>query len=294
MPDLRLLVFGGCNIRAPLRRALQRRRPDSKVNWDDARTDFKIAGPPFFTYTFGEMLQAIACYRGDRRIPSELHALCNKSPRGSPTPANSPIEASDIALAEPNTSNEIVFDGYHLNRSPVWNLLTPLRRLGPSARRLCSQWYDKGVVGMDEEARRAAAEALVALIPEHVPDRELTSAIIGGARGGRRDPRRGMDCLAKALDTPLGIVTFTWAYMADGRPVSWPAEFHGQILGAALELGLPVFEPHRLVRQTGVAVALGADLRHYREAFMPVIAKPLIEFAHSVASDGRRAAAARS
>ncbi|MGI8839818.1 MAG: hypothetical protein ACR2F8_03390 [Caulobacteraceae bacterium] len=189
-----------------------------------------------------------------------------------------------MALAEPNTSHEIEFEGYHINRAPVWNLLAPFRRLGPAARQLSSQWYDKGIVAMNDDARRAAAEGLVPLIADDAPDRELTAAILRGARGGRCDVCDGMGRLAKALETPLGIVTFTWAYMADGRPISWPAEFHGQVLGAARELGLPVFEPHRLVEDAGVAFALKADLRHYTEPFMSIFAGPLIQFAVSVAA----------
>ena len=115
---------------------------------------FKIAGPTFYTYTFGEMLQAIACYRGERRMPNELHHLCIGTPRGSPTPANSPLEVSDVALAEPNTSHEIEFQGYHINRGQVWNLLAPFRRLGLVARQLSSQWYNKGIVAGDDDARR--------------------------------------------------------------------------------------------------------------------------------------------
>lgn len=68
--------------------------------------------------------------------------------------------------------------------------------------------------------------------------------------------------------------------------MSWPAEFHGQVARAAHELGLSVFEPRRQVERSGIGFALGPDLRHYAEAFMPIIARPLIEFAASVARSG--------
>lgn len=287
MADLRLLVFGGCNLRAPLRDAMRNARSRAQPDEGCAPVAFKIAGPPFLTYTFGEMLQAIACYRGERRIPAELNGLCGATPRGSPTPANSPLEVCDVALAEPNTSHEILFEGYHINRAPVWNLLAPFRRLSPTGRALCWQWYDKGIVALDEAARGGAAESLLALAREDMPERELTAAILRGARGARRDVREGMERLAEALETPLGIVTFTWTYMADGRAISWPAEFHGQVVCAAAELGLPLFEPHRQVERAGVAFALGPDLRHYTKAFMPVIAGPLSEFAALVAQTSR-------
>ncbi|MEO8927820.1 MAG: hypothetical protein ABI306_11730 [Caulobacteraceae bacterium] len=229
------------------------------------------------------MLQAIACYRGDRRIPDELHGLCNKSSAAAPTPANSPLEKADVALAEPNTSIEIEFDGYHLGRAPVLRLLTPLRSLDLSARALCSQWFDKGIVAMNDEVRRRAAEQLIPLIADDAPDRELTTEILRGARGARSNVRDGMERLAKSLEAPLGIVTFTWSYMPDGRAVSWPPGFHVEVLDAARDLKLPVFEPHRLVTRTDFGFALKADRRHYTDAFMPVVAKPLVQFALSIA-----------
>jgi hypothetical protein len=88
--------------------------------------------------------------------------------------------------------------------------------------------------------------------------------------------------MAEELPVPLGVVPFTWTYMPDGRAVSWPAGFYTEVVEAARELGLPLFEPHQMVMDAGINVALKPDRQHYAETFMPRVAIPLIEFTRSI------------
>lgn len=287
MTDVRVLAFGGCNVRAPLVRALHRRSLRDPSAWREAPGGYRVSGPPFFTYTTGEMLQAIAGWRGERTIPEELLALCNMRPSTAPTPARSPLGQVDVALIEPNTSVEIVVGDVFINRRPLQQLMAPLRELGGEAAKLSARWFEKGIAGMDAAARTETTEALLPLVPEDAQRAELIVRVLREAVSFAPPVRPGLERLVEALGVPVGVAGFTWAYMPDGRGLSWPTGFHAEITRAAAELGLPFFEPRELVLKTGVANAIEKDLRHYSDSFLPVVAGPLVEFVLSIAERWR-------
>ncbi len=76
----------------------------------------------------------------------------------------------------------------------------------------------------------------------------------------------------------MAMVTYTYRYMPDGRPVTWPAGFREELLDAAAELELPVFEPWKLVQEHGVARAL-QDIGHYTAGFDVIMGEALVDFA---------------
>ncbi len=278
MPDVRVLAFGGCNIRAPIVRALHRRTLRDTRAWDDVPRGYRLKGPPFFTYTLGEMSQALACYRGERTIAPELLGLCNMRPTTAPNPERSPLGQVDVVLIEPNTSIEIRLDDVFINRRPVLQLMMPLRALGPEVTQLSTRWYEKGVAALNDDARRAAAAELLPLIPPDFPNRGLIVRVLAGAVGEKPPVRAGLEQLARTIDAPLGVALFAWAYMPDGRPLSWPSDFLREMTEATAELSIPAFDPRPLVQAAGVERALAGDQRHYADAFLPTVAKPLVEF----------------
>lgn len=279
-----MLVFGSCNVRAPLFKAAKKWPRHPNTDWSAISTNFSIDGPYFFTFTVGEMLQAIACYKGERRIPTELLELCQMSPRWAPSPINSPLQSANVALAEPTTSIEIRFDGYHLNRGAVRHLLDPLVNSNPQAKRLRSHWYNKGIVAMDDEAKREIANRLIALVPADIPQREISIEVLKGAVGRHQDVIEGLQLLTRELDMPLGIVAYTWRFMPDGRPLSWPDGFHAEVIAAASQLNLPLYEPRNLIDRLGFNYALRADLTHYTIDFEADVAKELINFGASISA----------
>lgn len=291
MPTARVTVFGGCNLRGPIGRAVWPTHRDPESNWDEVPAGLSLSGVPFLTFTLGEMLQTIQCYLGHRRIPSDFYPLLNIRPHLAPTPTNNPLERTDVVLVEPNTSSEIEFDGYCLNRAAIFRILNPIQKTNRAAWKLCKRWYNKGIVAMDAEARREVAEQLVPLLPPDAPDRELSASILRNANGRKCNVREALGNLVDAVDLPVGVVLYVWAYMPDGRSVSWPAELTREVIGAAADLNLPVFDPRPLVERAGTAVALKPNLRQYADSFMSVVAKPLVEFALSTADAGRPCAA---
>jgi hypothetical protein len=289
MSDARVLVFGGCNLRGPVVRAFRPELREPEGDWDDVPESLAVSGAPFMTYTLSEMLQAIWCYQGLRRIPSDLYPLCNMKAEAAPSPFKNRLTKTDVILIEPNTSIEIEYEGYYLHRAAVLRVLTSLIKASPAARKPCSHWYRKGIVGIDPEARRHFAEQLVPLIPSDSPDRDLHASLLRNANGSKVDVRSAMETFVNAVGLPVGVVLYTWAYMPDGRGISWPAEFGRAVKRSASELNLPIFDPRPLVEQAGVAAALRKDLRHYSNTFMPVVAKAIVEFGLSIAESARNA-----
>jgi hypothetical protein len=289
--DLRMIAFGGCNIRNPLynharlRHAAEKARAAAEGS-NDATIPVsgpRIVGPAFMCYTVGEALQALACWRGEKTIPADFHDLCHMREYNAPSPANSPLDSCDVVLLEPNTSVEIDFEGYSLNRFPVLRLVRRVADTSPQAKRLSALWFKKGILARDEDARRDLAEQLVPHLADDI-DRELLTAFFRGATGRIRDLPDGFRRVANYLDVPMGVVAFTWSYMPDGRALSWPDGFHGEVVAAAKSLGIPLIDPRATVQAAGLERAL-KDLRHYKEEFFPVIADLLIDFACSLASN---------
>jgi hypothetical protein len=107
--------------------------------------------------------------------------------------------------------------------------------------------------------------------------REATPRHIGGdvlVQGVRRiEALRGR---------PAGVLTHTQYYMPDGRPISWPPTLHGEIIATCRANGIPVMHPCELVEKHGPKVALKADLIHWHDDFMPVVADAVESFVSRV------------
>ena len=92
------------------------------------------------------------------------------------------------------------------------------------------------------------------------------------------------------LCCPIGAVVYTFRVMPDGRPVSWPAGFREEIIAAAEKEKLPMFETAEMVSAFGVEKAFSRDMRHYSEAFSPVVGEALLQFAEKICADARATA----
>jgi hypothetical protein len=283
MSDVRMLVLGGCNLRTPLYRAAHVWPRDASEEWRTVPDNLSIAGPMFPLFSVGEMVQAVSCYRGLDSVPEYLQPLCNiEAPDWAPTVASSPLDRIDIALIEPTTSIEIAFNGYLVNRFPVLDLLNQMSVGDPAVKALRFKWYQRGIAALDEAVKQAVADELIRLIADDCPQRALIVDLLRNARGVTHDVHAGLKTLSNLLDVPMGVAAYTWRHMPDGRHVTWPAGFHGNVVDSAARLGLPVFEPRPLISQTGVERALDKDMSHYADGFMPIVAKALINFARSI------------
>jgi hypothetical protein len=269
---LNTLLFCGCQVHWPLGRTRSARR----------RLACNAYGPIKEIHSFGEMFQMIEVLRGQRTIPRELRVL-SRAAKLKPNRGAADFADVDVVLIEPSSPIELSFRGVAFNRMALNAMvLKPATALGKDAARHAAHWIRHGLVGMNEEMRARSADELVKCFPGDSPRDVLRRAVIVETRSAKADVLGGFRRMQELIPRPIGIVSYVFRYMPDGRVVSWPAGFRDDVLDAASQLGLPLFDPEPLVQEFGLQKALEADLGHYSAAFMPVIGKALIAFAENI------------
>jgi len=251
----------------------------------------KFAYPP--AYSFAEMFQFISVVRGEIVVPGPIMELAGFNKDFQPNPAIGDFEDMDVVLLEPNTPTDIMYGDYVLNRTAILNsILLPIRAAHPDLEtaKMTNQWLTNGLLGGDEATQKELAEKLLGLMPKTLPFFDILCDVLVRARTRQHDVADGLRGLHSMIDRPTGVLTFTFRFMPDGRPISWPAGFQDEVLSTANALELPVFEPSRLVEklveQHGVAKVLTADMRHYSDDFMPVVGRAIVDFAVAVVRGG--------
>lgn len=275
-------VLGGCLLHGPL-------NPCAR---DGTRFTYPKYGPIPGCYTFGEMIQAIGLLRGERDVPPEIRPLCSMRPNLKAVPRALEFNDVDVALLEPASPIEILFRGCNLNRTCLaQHVIHPLQPLGKEVAKRLSTWFRAGLMGPNDEVRAEAAEDLVRLVPYDMENGEWIKTIISEVRSERSNVAEGFRRVQRLIGRPLGVVVYVFRYLDDGRALSWPTGFHEEVKAACRELDLPMFEPSIIVNRYGVQAALREDLRHYNDAFTPVMADALVEFARDVFERSRAQAA---
>jgi hypothetical protein len=279
MDPVRVLAFGGCTLGGPFDALAARDRRF-------LRAPLSTGGETPGIFSFGEIFQLLAVYRGEIDPPPEIRPLIGMEPEFQPVPGAGSLDVVDAVLVEPSSAYELKFRGYSINRSAVTNLVyDPLRHADPELYKLVYHWYEKGLVAGNHDVRQDRAEKLIARLPERLPNPELAAAVLRELVSYPTDVPAAMQRLRQEITKPIGVLVYTFRYMADGRPVSWPREFIDTVVKSAEQLGLPMLEPWRVVQAHGVRVAMQEDLRHYREDFLPAMGIPIGDFAHRVAGE---------
>jgi hypothetical protein len=280
-----VLTMGACLLHGPLNPLARERK----------RLAYPKYGPFPGVYTFGEMFQALDILLGKADVPAEIRPIANIRPNFVAKPSAVGFNEVDVVLVEPSSPVNLCYRGCYLNRTTLAQIvIAPIRATGREAAKAAGQWLRTGLVGFDEAARLKGAEDLVKLIPKDLPERDFFADVILETRSSKVDVLEGLKNIASIMQRPMGVVVYVFQYLSDGRALSWPEGFLEEVLAAAEELDLPVFQPAEFVRSYGVKKALRDDLRHYNEEFTPVIAEALAQFADSVAerNEGRSPARA--
>ena len=265
-----------------------------------ARERTRIAFPKYGTfpgvYTFGEMFQALDILLGKRDVPAQIRPIANIQPNFVARPSAIGFDEVDAVLVEPSSPVDLEYRGCYLNRNRLTHyVIAPIKGVSREANKAANQWLRSGLIGLNDQLRASAAEALLKHIPEDLPDKDFIVDVILQTRSRRADVLGGLRGISSIVQKPMGIVLYVFQYLPDGRTLSWPEGYQEEILAAAKQLELKVFQPADVVRSFGLNEALRDDLRHYKPEFMPVVAEALCEFADSIAapaSDRRIAAAA--
>jgi hypothetical protein len=273
-----VLPIGGCLLHGPLNPLARERE----------RLAYPKYGPFPGVYTFGEIFQALDILLGKRDVPPEIRPLANIRPNFVARPAAAGFDEVDVTLVEPSLPIDLDYKGCKLNRTTLTQIvLNPIKVTSKEANKATNLWLRTGLIGLDENVRSSAAEELVKHIPADLADKKLITDVILETRSSRADVLEGFRRIHSIVQKPMGIVVYVFQYLPDGRALSWPEGFLEEIVAAAEELDIPVFQPADVVRSYGVKEALRDDLRHYKDEFMPVIAESLAEFADFIATRGR-------
>lgn len=278
---LSVFLLGGCDIHGPLDLI--------------ARAGQKIRRPAYghvpFTFTFGEMFQTIEVLRGKKEIPEEIRPLCLMDDQFVPVARSADFEDVDLFLVEPASSIDLVYHDCSFNRIPLSNIvLQPLRQISKDASKYANHWLRAGLVGQDDEKRLELAESLIALMPKYLDNFDFIKSVLLETRARKNEVLAALTRLQNVVGRPIGIVSFIFRFLADGRAVSWPAGHQEEILAAARARDLPVFDPAPVVREYGVEKALKPELSHYVEEFDPLIGDRLADFACMVHQRARGSA----
>jgi hypothetical protein len=271
---LNTLLFGGCLVHWPM----------SRTSQAAGRLRYDAYGPIREIHSFGEMFQIVEILRGQKKMPAEYRPI-SRMVELSPVDRAADFSDIDVALLEPASPIELTFRGYAFNRTAITvNYLKPIADKGREERKVVAAWLRQGLVGLDDTIRAEAAAKLVTYLTDSPTD-ELARAVFLETRSSKTDVLGGFIKMLELLNRPVGVVSYVFRYMPDGRAISWPVGFREEVLAAAAELKLPVFDPVPMVQRFGVYEALQEDLGHYSTDFMPVAADALVDFAENVHRD---------
>jgi len=271
-----VLPLGGCLVAQPLK-AFAEARYEPR-----ALASFGILAK----YTLTEMVQFFQVLRGELEPPPELKVLAGyRANFERPSPAR--LAEVDVVLIEPNTTDEIHYGGFVLARMGVVNeVIRPLEKARPEREvaHMLNEWWVKGLIGRDETVRSTLAAKLAPLVPAEWPNADLIRDVLTNAHGVLGDVMVGVTDLVPLVDKPVGLVTCSFQYMPNGRPMHWPPNLREEVVKAGEVFGMPVFEPWRMVKALGVAKTLMPNLKTYRDEFRLPLGDAIVDFAASVAA----------
>jgi hypothetical protein len=290
MTPIEVLSLGACLLRGPINVLLERHciADGSALQQNHVRGGYRG-----YYYTLDEAIQALDFYRGDRQVPKQLRKYCALNPDWEGRAGDVELYGtSDVALVEINSLVRFGYGPYSLSRAEINDeILVPLANMSEELHLLGNDWY-YGVINYKEEAVAASAGKLAAAISDEFPDAELARAIFREVRPRRRDFKElveGLALLKDSVGAPLGLVTYTYNYLPDGRAMPWPPNLVEQTVKAARQLDLPVFKPNEVVARYGVQRAVVGPGPHYTEEFYPVLADALFPFITEVIEHPTRA-----
>jgi len=233
-------------------------------------------------HTFGEMFQFIDVVQQKKVIPEDLVALTHAPEEGGRGSAADDFGALDLAVLGPSSPIEIRFRGLALNRQAVQeHIRASLRDESGEAEKHLGIWLRQGLVGLNARARTSSGERLLDFLRADTKDADLARSVIREVEVSKGDIVGGFRRMRELLNCPMMVCLYIFRYMPDGRAISWPAGYREEVLAAAAELDLPVFDPAPLVVKHGPASVLAAGFSHYRPKFLPVVGEALVEFAQA-------------
>jgi hypothetical protein len=277
MTTPRVFGMGACLLSGPLSEAI-------RSGWI-ARNTVGRGGPTPGTYSFGEMFQLLDFLENRITIAPEHRAICGYREAYEPASGAEGFVGADVCLIEPNGVVDIEWNGLKINRAQLLACVAnPIKLIDRDAAKAANNWYNMGLLAVNDEVRKELADKLVSKLPQGMENREFILDVLKNTRSIQRNAQADMTTLTQRVPIPIGVVAYAYQYLPDGRPMFWPSDLQKQIKSAAVREGLPYFEPWKLVLEQGGAPALKPDLRHYQEEFIPTVSRSFAKFSSQVAA----------
>ncbi len=274
-PIFNAMTFGSCHLTFAIQ-TLEKSGEGNRV----------FTGPSQSHYT-REAIQHLRLYRGELDMPEPLRRLSLKPEDDSliDTHFN---DVADATFLEVCTPFQVRYRDWWLNRNLMGErIVGPIAKLSEDALYAVTHWFYNGLLKPNEAIRAESAQKLVDFLPRD-DDFEWLRDVVLEAHVVRQDKgalAADISEFRDMLSTPLVLVTHTLRYMPDGRPISWPAGFHGEVNAVARDLGLAVVNPHEMVAERGAEFALTSDDNpHYTPEFNAVLGERML-------GEGRKAKA---
>jgi len=255
----------------------------------EGRMVFDAFGRVREIHTLGEIFQFIDVIQKKKIIPRDLIGLTHVPRRQRRR--DSAVEdfaVLDLAVLGPSSPIEITFRGLALNRLAIQRHIWACLNEEPGeAEQQLGIWLRQGVVGLNARARAESGARLLELLRDDTPETTLARSVISEIEVSKSDIISGFRRMRELLKCPIVVALYIFRYMPDGRPISWPAGYREEVLAAAHQLDLPVFDPSPLVVQHGPSKVLASGFSHYRPDFLPVVGEALVNFAQLVCASAR-------
>ena len=274
-PTMRVVGLGSCHLH------------DALIELEDKALVHWTWRTPALAHTPREAAQLLAFHLGELDIPTPLHpvtvadtALTGADPADF-RPGAGRIKHTDIAFLEFGSTVDIAYGPYWLLRAPLCcRFLDMFEALGAASRQTAYRWYNQGLIKRNEAVRQESAEQMLELIPRLNLDHDLASDVVRNARGVEQDVASFVESMRWIRDTLQAKATCVLssqnAFMADGRPLSWPANFFKTIEIACREIGLPLLHTKDLVAERGAAFAIKEDLFHFTPQMISLLGTEIL------------------
>lgn len=255
----------------------------------EGRMVFDAFGRVKEIHTFGEIFQFIDVIQQRKIIPRDLIGLTHvpRRQRRRAVPVDD-FGVLDLAVLGPSSPIELTFRGLALNRLAVQrHIWACLDNASGEAEQQLGIWLRQGVVGLNARARAESGERLLEFLPDDTAEALLARSVIREIEVSKSDIVGGFRRVRELLKCPIVVALYIFRYMPDGRAISWPAGYREEVLAAAHQFDLPVFDPAPLVVQHGPSKVLAKGFSHYRPDFLPVVGEALADFAQAVCTSAR-------
>ncbi len=256
----KVLGVGGCHMNGAVRHLHNRRVIDVKG------VGMGVAYSPL------EGLRLVERLLGLRSEPEGIgrYAIATEAVDYALAPE---LDALDILMLEVTAHTDVLVGDLCLNRCAIiTDFLNVALEHGDDLHGLAMQWYSNGLLKRNEEARAAAAAALLEALKGSDLDTEVNRQLVSEARGVREtvdEMAANTLAIQKLLGAPRLVVIYgPNVFFPDGRGMSWHSNLEADTRDLAARLKAPFVNIGELVRDKGVGYAVVEDMVHHTEPFM--------------------------